>query len=364
MPVVNREREVSGSAPEASVIIPVRNGERTLRRCLDAIFATHDAREFEVIVVDDGSTDSTPAIASDFPCRLISSEVSRGPAAARNQGAAEARSARLVFVDADVFVKPDTLPLLLSALETSAAAFATYATEPVNQNFATLFYHTLACQSLEDTSAKTPVFYSYCAAIGKDLFERMGGFNTEFKRATFEDMELGWRLRDQGLLSEHLKNASVDHAVRYNLRRLARAYFRKSQDLALLLFSRRNITFADQGWTHRKNWARQACVWATLGLGALAVWVDLLWAVPCVLTALGFAALSAPVYRAMTERRWFYGPLSVLSLFAVHLIATSAMLSAGVGFLRGKFRGPSLARRRARQAEEGLASEAESGRSL
>src|SRR5215469_2243979 len=320
MPLVNR------SVPDASVIIPVRNGERTLRQCLDAIFATHHAGEFEVILVDDGSTDSTQAIASDFPCRLIHSGVSRGPAAARNRGAAEARAARVVFVDADVFVKPDTLSLLLSALDSSAAAFATYETEPVNRNFATLFYHTLSCRSLKDTSAKTPVFYSYCAAIGKDLFESMGGFNTQFRRPTFEDMELGWRLAGRGLLSQHLKNARVDHAVRYNLRALASAYFHKSEDLALLLFSRRNLTFGDQGWTHRKNWAEHACVWATLGLVPLAVWIHPLWAVPSAWTALSFALLSAPVHRAMAERRWFYGPLSVLSQFGVHLIAAAGML--------------------------------------
>jgi glycosyltransferase involved in cell wall biosynthesis len=364
MPLVNREREVLRSAPGASVIVPVRNGGRTLRPSLEAIFRSQDAGEFEVIVVDDGSTDSTPAIASDFPCRLITSAVSRGPAAARNQGAAEARSRRLVFVDADVFVKPDTLSLLLSALENSAAAFATYETEPVNRNFATLFYHALSCQSLKDTSAKTPVFYSYCAAIGKDLFDRMGGFDTRFRRATFEDMELGWRLRDQGLLSEHLKNARVDHAVEYNLPRLTRAYFRKSEDLTLLLLSRRNVTFADQGWTHRKNWAALACAWATLGLGPLAVCANPLWAVPWLVAALGFLALSAPVYRAMAERRWFYGPLGVVSYFAVHLIATAAIVSAGVRFLAAKFCGPSVARGRARQAEERLGGGAEGERAL
>jgi glycosyltransferase involved in cell wall biosynthesis len=350
--------------PDASVIIPVRNGERTLRRCLDAIFATHDAGEFEVIIVDDGSTDSTSAIASQFPCRLIRGGVTRGPAAARNQGAAAARSARLVFVDADVFVKPDTLSLLLSALDSSAAAFATYETEPVSRNFATLFYHALSCQSLKDTSPKTPVFYSYCAAIGKDLFETMGGFDTHFRRATFEDMELGWRLACRGLLSEHLKNARVDHAVHYSLRTLACAYFRKSEDLTRLLSSRRNFTFADQGWTHRKNWAAHACACATLGLGPLALWVDPRWVLPWALTAVSFAFLTAPVHRAMAERRWFYGPLSLLCHFAVHLIATLAMLSAGVHLLAGKLGSPSRPWGRTRRLEERLASGVERRRAL
>lgn len=364
MPLVKQERAPLSSGPEATVIIPVRNGERTLRRCLDAVFATRDIGEFEVIVVDDGSTDSTATITLDFSCRLIHSERSRGPAAARNRGAREARAARLLFVDADVFVKPDTLALLLRALNGSPAAFATYEAEPLNRNFATLLYHTLSCLSLKDTSERTPVFYSYCAAIGKDRFLKMGGFDPSFTRATFEDMELGWRLAGQGLLSHHLKSIKVDHAVKYNLSGLARAYYCKSQDLTLLLLSRRSVTLGDEGWTHRKNWAALVCAWAILGLGPLSVWVNPLWAVPWTLAVCGFIAASAPVYQAMARRRWVYGPLSLAAYLGIHCIATSAMLSGALKFLTNLFRSPSLPRCQVRQPDENLAGGIDGGRSL
>jgi hypothetical protein len=232
------------------------------------------------------------------------------------------------------------LSLLLNALDSSPAAFATYDPEPLNRNFATLLYHTLSCLSLQDTGEKTPVFYSYCAAIGKDLFLKMGGFDTSFTSATFEDMELGWRLAVKGLFSHHLKHARVDHAVQYTLSRLGRAYFRKSRDLALLLLSHRTVTFDDQGWTRRRHWAILVCAWATLGLGPLAVWLHPLWAVPWMLAVGGFAVASAPVYRAMARRRWVYGPLSMLAYVGIHVIVTAAMLSAGLRSLR------SLCRRR------------------
>jgi len=326
------------AGPDTSVIVPVRNGERTLQRSLEAIFATHGAGEFEVIVVDDGSIDATVAIASGFPCRVICCGQGLGPATARNLGAQAARGQRLIFVDADVFVRPDTLSLLLIALDSSPAVFATYHPEPLYRNFATLLYHTLSCFSLEDTEEKTPVFYSYCAAIGKDLFLKMGGFDSSFTSATFEDMELGWRLAANGLFSHHLKNASVDHAVRYTLYELGRAYFRKSRDLALLLLSRRTMTLNDEGWTSRKHWAIWACAWGTLALGPLAVWVRPMWAVPWMFAVGGFAVASAPLYRMMASRHWVYGPLSVLAYLGIHVIATAAMFSAVLIFLRSLWR--------------------------
>jgi glycosyltransferase involved in cell wall biosynthesis len=60
-----------------------------------------------VIVVDDGSTDDTAKIAEEMGTRVIGLEQTMGPALARNRGAEEAKGEVLVFIDADVFVKPE-----------------------------------------------------------------------------------------------------------------------------------------------------------------------------------------------------------------------------------------------------------------
>lgn len=329
--------------PKASVIIPVHNSERTLGRCLAAVFASQGIGEFEVIVVDDGSTDSSAEVASSFPCKVIRCHERRGPSIARNRGVLHARTPRLVFVDSDVVVRPDSLELLVDALDSSAAVFATYDPEPLNKNFATLLYHSLSCRSLQDTSESTSVFYSYCAAIWKDLFLELGGFDTNFTRATFEDVELGRQFASRGLYSRHLRNVRVFHDVRYGLLNLARAYFHKSHDLALLLLSHRTITFGDQGWTSRKNWPVLASAWGTLILGLLALFVQPLWAVAWLLAVGGFLAASAPLYRSMARERWFYGPLGVLGYFAIHCIATCAMVVGAFHCLRAGVRVPAPA---------------------
>src|SRR5262245_7123125 len=89
--------------PLISVIVPVRNSLGCLRACLDSILARRE-QDYEVIVVDDASTDDTPRVALDMGTRLVQRDRRGGPAAARNDGANVARGEYLVFIDADVCV--------------------------------------------------------------------------------------------------------------------------------------------------------------------------------------------------------------------------------------------------------------------
>jgi hypothetical protein len=86
-----------------SVIVPVYNGAETLDACLTALMEQNYPRErFEVIVVDDGSTDDTAQIAITFGVRLISLGSNQGRIVARNTGAQAARFETLIFNDARV----------------------------------------------------------------------------------------------------------------------------------------------------------------------------------------------------------------------------------------------------------------------
>src|SRR5580704_5352810 len=90
-----------------SIVIPVYNGAHYLRACLKHLKAS-DAAALECIVVDDGSTDDSAAVAREFGATVISSP-HRGPAAARNLGAKAANGDILLFLDADVCVQSDTV---------------------------------------------------------------------------------------------------------------------------------------------------------------------------------------------------------------------------------------------------------------
>src|SRR5688572_6566741 len=96
---------------DVSVVVPTRNRSTLLMRTLRSVLRQQDV-EFEVIVVDEASTDDTPAMlaALDDPrVRVIRHEVPLWLAAARNRGAAEARGEWLAFVDDDDLWAPDKL---------------------------------------------------------------------------------------------------------------------------------------------------------------------------------------------------------------------------------------------------------------
>ena len=112
--------------PLVSVVTPVYNGEAFLRETLDSIFAL-DYEPFEVIVVDDGSTDGSGAIARSYPGLRYIRQENLGPAAARNTGIEAARGEFLAFVDADDVVLPQKLTVQVGYLLTHPETSVTLA---------------------------------------------------------------------------------------------------------------------------------------------------------------------------------------------------------------------------------------------
>jgi glycosyltransferase involved in cell wall biosynthesis len=112
--------------PTYSIIVPVYNGSDALACCLSRLTQQeYPAECYEVIVVDDGSTDDTAAIASGFPIRLIQLQTNQGRMVARNTGAEAALHDNLVFVDSRVEF-PQTGLRLLSEVEYLPQLFWVY----------------------------------------------------------------------------------------------------------------------------------------------------------------------------------------------------------------------------------------------
>jgi len=100
-----------------SVVIPVYNGALTVADCLRGVLSqTLPAEEYAVIVVDDGSTDSTASVVKDFRVQLVT-QPHRGAAAARNRGLSEARGEWVAFTDADCIPSRGWLRALLQAVD-------------------------------------------------------------------------------------------------------------------------------------------------------------------------------------------------------------------------------------------------------
>jgi len=114
--------------PKISVVVPVYNVEDFLEPCLDSLVA-QTVDDFEVVLVDDGSTDGSVAIAEQYAGRdgrfKIVSQENGGLSRARNAGMAVAEGEYLAFLDSDDVLPPNAYALLLGALEKTGSDFAT-----------------------------------------------------------------------------------------------------------------------------------------------------------------------------------------------------------------------------------------------
>jgi glycosyltransferase involved in cell wall biosynthesis len=211
---------LSAAAPvpapvQVSVVIPVYNSAAHLRSCLRHLRQS-TFLEYECIVVDDGSTDESRAVAAEFGAIVQSSGGRRGPAYARNVGATFARGEILFFIDADVCVYPSTLQKVYDAFAQDSdisAVMGSYDDRPECPDFLSVYRNLMHCYVHHHGRREACTFWSGCGAIRKAVFLEMKGFDESYGRPSIEDIELGYRLNrahkkvilDPGILVKHLK---------------------------------------------------------------------------------------------------------------------------------------------------------------
>lgn len=198
--------------PFASVIIPAYNAARTLPACLQALAAQSYPRErYEVIVVDDGSTDETARIAADHGARVVG-QPHRSPAAARNVGARHALGDVFLFTDADCEPAATWIATLVAALAPDVAGakgvYRTHQREPLPRFIQAEFeekYARLAEHEWID------FVDTHSAAYRRADFEAEGGFDPAFPTASAEDVELSFRMAAHGRKLRFAPQAVVYH---------------------------------------------------------------------------------------------------------------------------------------------------------
>lgn len=192
------------------MIVPARDVEAHIGSALTALAAQRTRREWELVVVDDGSRDATAAIVerAGGRARLI-----RGPgagaAAARNMGAAAARGRVLAFTDADCAPAPDWLDAALSAIDAGhdlvQGQVIAAPGVPIGPWDRTVW-----------VQSEYGLYETANLIVRRELFERVGGFIAPFHhsgRPLGEDVYFGWRARRAGGRTTFAADAVVHHAV-------------------------------------------------------------------------------------------------------------------------------------------------------
>jgi exopolysaccharide biosynthesis polyprenyl glycosylphosphotransferase len=226
--------------PFVSVAVPTYNHAGILPQCIRAVLdQTYPADRYELIVIDDGSADGTPAVLaaceSADPRVRFASQRNRGPAAARNHGADLARGEILVFTDDDCVPERTWLAEMvrpfLSSPEPIAGVKGAYKTrqgELVAQFVQAEFesrYRKLG------RSAYIDFVDTYSAAFRRDVFLQLGGFDTSFPKANNEDVEFSYRMEKRGHRMVFNPAAVVYHRhpdtlFRYMKTKFGRAFWR------------------------------------------------------------------------------------------------------------------------------------------
>lgn len=200
-----------------SVIIPVFNGERTVKACLESVFQS-EYGSFEVIVVDDGSTDHSARIAYQFPCRVMRMEKNAGAAAARNRGAAVSLGEILFFLDADIIVEKNTLQQIVETFHSRpdiSALFCSYQKNTLPSNFFSTYKNLVHHYTHQTSRADAATFCGGFGAIRREIFLQFHGFDES--RRSLEDVELGYRLHQSGHKIYLNKKIQVTHCKHYSL---------------------------------------------------------------------------------------------------------------------------------------------------
>jgi len=203
----------------ASVVIPARNAAATLPRTLEAL-AAQDPAPGEVVVVDDGSTDGTVALAEGHPIvtRLLRAGPGAGPGAARNAGTAATAGDVVVFLDSDCFPVAGWLAAGLRALEHADLVQGRVDPDPDGERGP--FERTLS------VPAAYGLFESANLFVRRTLFDELGGFGDGLsapaesfagavvgEKRLAEDVFFGWAARRSGARTAFADDALVHHAV-------------------------------------------------------------------------------------------------------------------------------------------------------
>jgi glycosyltransferase involved in cell wall biosynthesis len=190
-------------ASKVSIVIAARNAERTLAKCLDSLMKL-DYPDYEVIVVDDGSSDWTAEIAASYQKFKVLRTAGLGRSTARNLGVKEARGDFIAFTDSDCIVHPEWLTELLSVFASDditavggiqrSPGDETWFGKKVHRFLGACGFFTSYMQSFPDVrevthNASCNVMYR------KSAYEAAGGFSAKFVAG--EDPDLDYRLRQK-----------------------------------------------------------------------------------------------------------------------------------------------------------------------
>jgi len=260
------------SIPNLSVVVPCFDAETTLEGCIESLLdQSYPAGRYEIVIVDNASSDRTADIARSYRCRVIT-ETRRGSYAARNAGVACADGTIIAFTDADCRAHHDWLQDLCVGLGEGgvggcAGSVESYQPTTLLERFAELKQYV----SQEPPMACSYLPYAITANVAypRDVLAELGGFDGQLRSGG--DADLSWRVqRVLGLQIRFNRDAIVYHQHRQSLAQLFRQWRRYG--CGTIMLHSRYPDYAAPVSTEVRRSLQRAAAFFGRGIARLARW--------------------------------------------------------------------------------------------
>jgi glycosyltransferase involved in cell wall biosynthesis len=201
---------------EFSVIIPTYNRLSQLKLTLQSIF-NQDLDDYEVIVVDDGSTDGADHYLKSLatPKLKLICQNNKGPAAARNAGIKHSQGKYIAFTDDDCTVPVNWLRSFRNIFETNKADIIGGAVKNSNKKniYSEVSQHitNFFVEYLNQEGKASPFLTSNNIAYRADVLKKVGGFDERFRKAGGEERALNWKILCAGGKSIYISEIIIEH---------------------------------------------------------------------------------------------------------------------------------------------------------
>jgi len=231
-----------------SVVIPVFNGSRTLRRTLETVRRQKES-PLEVIVVDDGSTEDISDMVRELGARHHRLPMNVGPAMARTEGARLASSPVVLFTDSDVWLPEGLISGVRKAFEGNdcECVQGIFSRQCPHSNFFSQYKNLYNRYVLSQLPSWINTTYTSVTAVRRDFFFECGGFDQNIHKPSVEDRSLGQNIITAGGKILLDKSLEVIHNKRMTFRDFIRNQFHRSRDLAKLLVRQKESGFHRKG---------------------------------------------------------------------------------------------------------------------
>jgi len=280
--------------------------------------------DFELIVVDDGSTDDSASLARRAGATVVHHPFPQGPAAARNLGARVAAAPLIFFLDADVAIHPHAPELALAQFAADpglSALFGSYDDIPtapgIVSQYRNLLHHYVHQQGqFHEGIRPVHTFWTGCGIIRRDVFLAYGGFDPRlYPRPAIEDIELGYRLTRAGHRIVLARDVLATHMKRWTLAEMVRTdIFRRGVPWAILI--KRTATVETD--LNVKSEQKACVVLTVLSLIATLACAATLWAgLVAVAAVCGIVLLNRGFFSFLVRRK---GLTFACASFPLHII--------------------------------------------